>query len=394
MSIVKETRIDLTITRDDLLRLSEYHNSSCISIFMPTHRGGVETLKGLDSLNLKNKEKHIRNMLGQQGVASRDIDNLLKPVIDLINDNVFWRHQAGGLALFVAEDIFEKYIIPVNFEEFTYLSSEFYLKPLIPLFNYTGTFFLLTLKKDGAKLFQGNKFNIDEINVENIIPARIEDSVGYDFEQKQLQFRTMPGGNKPGSFHGHGEHEADEKKELLTYFREIDRGIMSFLHNKEESPLLICCIDYYFPIYKEANTNKNLFVDYISINPADLDIRELHERSWELLAPYFDMEIAVRKEKFLIGFERGKSSSDIREIVPASVAGKIDTLFVEKNAELFGIYDPLNGNVIIQDEHTMANVSLMNLSAKKVFEQGGLVYLVEKHELPDGSSDINAIFRY
>lgn len=394
MITVREETLDLAVTGDDLARLSQYHNKSCISIYIPTHRMGVETLKGQDSLNLKNQLKKIRNKLQSQGMSSREIEKLVNPVMGLIDDTDFWRHQSEGLALFVSEDIFEKFTVPVKFDEFHYLSSGFYLKQLFPLFNEYGHFFLLTVKKDEVKFYEGNKYGLTEINVQGIVPSRLEDSVGYDYEQKQLQFRTQWGGNKPGSFHGHGENESREKNELLVFLREIDKGIMSKLHDRQDIPLLLCCLDYIYPVYREANTHKNLFPQFISNNPADLDIRALHGRAWELLEPYFSQEFLNRKERYLIGIDKGKASSNIREIIPASVAGKVDTLFIGKGADIFGVYDPSTGGISIQEEQNMSNVSLMNLAAKKVFEQRGMVYLLEKHEMPDGSSEINALFRY
>ncbi len=279
MITVKEETTDLALRKDDLLRLSGYHNKSCISIYIPTHRIGVETLNGQDSLNLKNQLKQIRNKLSLHGMNSREIEKLLNPVMGLVNDADFWRHQSDGLAVFVSENIFEKYTVPVKFEEFYYLSSEFYLKQLFPLFNNNGHFFLLTLKKDGVRLYEGNKYGLVEADIEGLVPSRLEDSVGYDYEQKQLQFRTQLGGNKPGSFHGHGESESRDKNELLVFFREVDKGIMSKLHDKQDSPLVLCCLDYMFPVYKEACTHKNLFPQFISNNPADLDNRSLHERA-------------------------------------------------------------------------------------------------------------------
>ncbi|HEX2970208.1 MAG TPA: hypothetical protein VHO46_14010 [Bacteroidales bacterium] len=394
MLTVKEEVADLALKKDDLLRLSQYHNKTCISIYIPTHRLGVETLKGQDSINLKNQLRKIRNKLSSQGLNSREIEKLVNPVLSLIDDTDFWRHQSEGLAVFVSEDVFEKYTVPVPFAEFNYLSSSFYLKQLFPLFNDYGHFFLLTLKKDDVKFFEGNKYGLTEINVEGLVPSRLEDSVGYDFEQKQIQFRTQLGGNKPGSFHGHGESEARDKNELLVFFREIDKGIMSKLHDQQEPPLILCCLDYFYPVYREACTHKNLFPKFISGNPTDFDTRSLHIKAWEALEPYFMQGFLSRKERYLIGIDKGKASSNIREIVPAAVSGKIDTLFLEKNTDIFGIYDPSTGGISIQEEQSTAGESLLNLAAKKVFEQGGAVYLLEKHHMPDGSSEVNALFRY
>lgn len=394
MAIVKEEIIELAIKKDDVLRLSQYHHNSCITIYIPTHRLGAATLKGEDALALKNQLKEIRNKLSGQGMNARQIEKLVGPVLNLIDDADFWRHQTEGLAVFVSDELFEKYTVPVRFEPFNYLSSEFYLLPLLPLFNDSSLFYLLTLRKDEVKFYEGNKYSLTEIDMTDAIPSRVEDVVGYDYEQKQQQNRSTRGTNRPGSFHGNGESEAKPKNELLLFFREIDRGIMSMLHDFQGPPLVLCCPDYYFPVYREANTHKNLFPGFVSINPAGLDIRQLHEKALDVIGNHFGKQLKERKEKCLIAFERGKSSSNIREIIPAAVEGKIDTLFVEKTTDIFGVYDPSNRDVMIQEKQNMSNVSLINLAGKKVFDQGGKVYILEKHEMPDGSSEMNALFRY
>lgn len=394
MITVKEEIIDLAVSKDDLLRLSAYHNSSCISIFIPTHSQGMETLMGQDALNLKNQLKLVRSKLAENAMTPRQIEKLILPVNELIDDTDFWRHQSEGLAVFLSEDIFEKYTLPIRTGEFNYVSSEFYLKQLFPLFNEYEQYFILTLRRDGVKLFKGNKFGLSEIDVSGLVPSRLEDSVGYDHEQKRLQIRTQPGGNKPGAFHGHGEGESKNKNELLPYFRDIDKGIMSVLHDYQEPPLVICCLDYMFPIFREVCTHKNLFSRYISGNPSELGSRSLLERARELLDPYFEREFLNRKERFMIGIAKGRASSNIREIIPAALEGKVDTLFLERRTDIFGIYDISNGGISIQEEQALSNVSLTNLAAKKVFEQGGKVYLLEKQDMPDGSGEISALFRY
>jgi hypothetical protein len=392
--ITKEAALELSISKEYLIELSKFHDSSCISIFIPTHRWGAETLNGQDSLNLKNQIKLIKQKLLDKGMTSNEIEAFIKPIINLVTDNDFWRHQSDGLAIFLSDNIFEKYTVPIRFEEFNYVSSEFYLKPLMPLFNGEGLFHLLTLKKDEVRFYEGSKFGITEVDIQDSIPSRLEDRVGYDFEQKQLQFRTSLGRRGAGTFHGHGEGEGRDKDELLLFFRAIDKGIMSKLHDFQEPPLLVGCIDYYFPIYKEANTHKNLYPKHISCNPADLELTSLHSQAWEILRPHFDRTLNERKNRFMIAHDKGKATSDIREIIPAAIRGKVDTLFIEKNSEIFGVYNPLSGDLSLDEDHHDPNVSLMNLAAKKVFEQGGRVYLLDRIEMPDGSSDINALFRY
>jgi hypothetical protein len=393
--ITKEEILESPVTREDINELSSFHNFSCISIFLPTHRAGVETLRGEDSLNLKNNAKMIKQKLLNRGMNATSVENFMRPVSDLVEDHDFWRHQSDGLAVFLSEGFFKRYTVPLRFEPVNYLSSEFYLIPLMPLFNGDGLFHLLTLKKDEVLFYQGSKFGITAIDMKSSIPSRLEDRVGYDYEQKQLQFRTQLGPRGAGSFHGHGESEARDKNELLLFFRAIDKGLMSQLHDFQEPPLLLCCIDYYFPIYKEANTHKNLFPRHISCNPASLSSIALHKKAWDLMQPFFEQIIHEKKDRFLSAFDKGRASSDIKEIIPAAVQGKVDTLFMQKDMEVFGIYDPSTGELIINEEdHSEPNVSLLNLAAKKVFGQGGSVYLLDMQDMPDGNSGINALFRY
>ena len=173
------------ITKKKSLELSQSDGRFCISIFIPTHRAGKETLSGKDSINLKNQLKEIKVKLEEQGMSVDDVEKYVKPINDLVNDSEFWRHQSDGLAIFLSDDIFEKHTLPIYFEEFNYLSTEFYLKPLMPLFNGDGWFYLLTLKMDDVKFYEGTRYSITEIKVFDLVPSQLEDRVGYDYEQKR-----------------------------------------------------------------------------------------------------------------------------------------------------------------------------------------------------------------
>lgn len=377
-TITKELTESMTmISREDLNELSEFHNAFCVSIYLPTHRAGEHTLRGDDSLNLKNQLKDIKLKLEQRGMRGKQLKNFIDPVKELIYDNTFWRYQSEGLAVFLSEDFFRIYNIPVKFEALNYLSTEFYIKPLLPLFNDDGLFYLLTLKKDEVRLFEAHKFNISEIDIKEVAPSRLEDSVGYDFEQKKIQSR-----------------ESSEKNELLMFFQALDKGIMTILRDKQQYPLVVCCLDHFYPIYREANTHSNIYPEHISINPSDLDVPSLHEEGRNLLQPYFKQHLEKSKERMLQGLAKGKSSSEIIEIIPAAVQGRVDTLFLEKNLEIFGTFNRETNEVEIHPFPVLPAVSLTNLAAKRVFEQGGRVYILEKRDMPDIMSDISALFRY
>lgn len=382
------------ITREELLELAQIRNTPAVSIFIPTHRAGKETLNGVDAITLKNQLKQVKQKLEKQEVHKNKIAAITEPLTNLVNDGEFWRHQSDGLAIFCTPDFLKKYTVPVKFEEFNSVSNEFYVKPLMPLFNDDGRFYLLTLKTDAVGFYEGTRYSITEIEVDDLTPSRLEDVVGYDFEQKSLQFRTQQGNQGAGSFHGHAKSDEKAKTELLQYFRAIDKGLMKLLHDDQTTPLVVASLDYHFPIYREANSYKNLFPRHVSGNPADMDTIELHEKAWQLLKSHFSRK---RQDKKLLYHElqkHGKTSSNLDEILEAAQTGKVDTLFIEKNSDIFGNY--INGSGIeTNDSETNAKkIPLLNFAAVKVFEQGGKVFLENRENLPDSSSKINALFRY
>ncbi|HSN08958.1 MAG TPA: hypothetical protein VLS85_07960, partial [Hanamia sp.] len=89
-----------------------------------------------------------------------------------------------------------------------------------------------------------------------------------------------------------------------------------------------------------------------------------------------------------------KTANNIDDIVPEAMHGKIDTLFMLKDQDVFGMVDEVSDQVEYKEGAELAEVSLFNMAAKETFLHGGNVYLVEQEEMPDGFSIINALYRY
>ncbi len=381
------------INKKDIERLANIQNSLCISIFIPTHRAGEAVRKDADIILLKNQWKEVLGKLKEHGLNPPEIDELARPIQKLIEDQEFWSHQSDGLALFLTKDALERFTLPIAFEPFTYVSHEFYLKPLMPLFVGNGRFFVLKLALNEVEFFEGVRHSITPVYTEDIVPQRLEETVGYDYEQKSLQFRTQQGAQGHGAFHGHGEGKEERKQEIQRFFREVNKGLMTMLHD-EDAPMVVASREYLFPIYKEVNDYKELVDEPITKNLADLTPVFLHELAWEKVSPIFDQERQKKMELFRQFHGTGKTAVDTNEVLRAALTGKIDTLFLENRTDIWGIYDPSDNSVEPAEEHQASSVSLMNLAAVKTLLQGGKVYLLEKEEMPDDTSRMNALFRY
>lgn len=90
----------------------------------------------------------------------------------------------------------------------------------------------------------------------------------------------------------------------------------------------------------------------------------------------------------------GKTSVDIKDIIPASVDGRVETLFIQKGKDLYGIYDREKRNIIVSESAKTYHASLYNMATVHTLQNGGLVFLAEPGEMPVKDTEINALFRY
>ena len=382
------------LSKQEIVNLHEVNQKNCISIFIPTHRAGKKVLEQEDALVLKNELKDVKIKLSERGIQNDIITKMVRPVQDLIDDSSFWREQSDGLALFIADGFYEKHTLPIYFEAFNYVSDSFYLKPLMPLFVDDGNFYLIILELSNVKLYECTQHSFTEYIIDDLVPESIQDRVGFDFEEKNLQFRTQQAGIGQVMYHGQEAATGKSKNEIKKYFRAINDGLQT-VFKEQNRPLLIASQEYLFDIYKGVNSYPNLMQENCKVDLTAASIFEIHESAWEMMVPIFDQKKKDKIALFLDAEGTGKTAIGIDKILPTAFSGKIDTLFCENRANIFGTFKEENEMVIATaSEENNNTISLMNRAAIQTFLKGGSVYLLDKEEMPNPNSRINALFRY
>lgn len=382
------------LSKQEIVNLHEVNQKNCISIFIPTHRAGKKVLEQEDALVLKNELKDVKIKLSERGIQNDIITKMVRPVQDLIDDSSFWREQSDGLALFIADGFYEKHTLPIYFEAFNYVSDSFYLKPLMPLFVDDGNFYLIILELSNVKLYECTQHSFTEYIIDDLVPESIQDRVGFDFEEKNLQFRTQQAGIGQVMYHGQEAATGKSKNEIKKYFRAINDGLQT-VFKEQNRPLLIASQEYLFDIYKGVNSYPNLMQENCKVDLTAASIFEIHESAWEMMVPIFDQKKKDKIALFLDAEGTGKTAIGIDKILPTAFSGKIDTLFCENRADIFGTFKEENDMVIATaSEENNNTISLMNRAAIQTFLKGGSVYLLDKEEMPNPNSRINALFRY
>lgn len=382
------------LTKDDVRQLAAPGNGPRVSLYLPTQPGGPE-IGDNTSVRLKNVLREADERLRDAGVE--EIDDLLAPARELLREDNFWRNPGAGFAVFLSRDGMRSFRLPLDVKEKVAVGDRFLLKPLLPLLVGDGRFWVLTLSQNRVRLLEGGMDRIREIDLHSI-PQRLQDAVGYDFEERSLQFHTGAPNIGPGKsaamFHGQGVGNDDQKAEVEKFLRAVDRALLELLPDKE-APLVVAAAEPALSIFREITKYPHLADESIEGSPDQKSPEELHRAAWTVVEPGFLKERREAREHFHELSGTGKASVGVEEVVPAVFDGRVDTLFVATDRELWGRYDPESRQLVIEKEPGADRYDLLDVAAAEALQRSARVYAVPAERVPEGGeSGLAAIFRY
>ncbi len=371
----------------DVMELLADREPPCISIFMPTHRGGSEA----DLIHWKNHLVAAEQQLLARGLRAPEVRELLAPARHLLDDASFWKLQCDGLAFFVASGLLRVYRVPLVLEDRVVVGDHFHTTPLLPLLSSNGRFFILALSQNAVRLLHGTRDCISEVHLKGV-PTNLTQAMATHDTDEPLTFHGRPtsGGGWGAIFSGQGVGIDDAKDDLLRYFQQIDRGLHVLLR-EEKAPLIVAAVDYLLPIYRQANRYPHLLEQGIAGNPDHLSDMQLHERAWALAKPLFEhaQEQALAQYRRLAG--TGRTAADLGEILPAAYEGQIETLLVGAGQQRWGRFNPAIAHVEVHEAAEPGDEDLVNLAALYSVRHGRTVYAIAPEQMPDGDA-LAAVF--
>ncbi len=379
-----------SLTRSNLIDLIDVEDEWCVSLYMPTVRAGAEVQQ--NTIRFRNLLRQAEEHLAELQVRVPDAERLLAPAAAMLDDADLWRQQNDGLAVFAAPDHFSYYRLPISFEERALAKRRFHVKPLLPLFSGDGRFLVLALSRDQVRLLEGTRDSVAEIELPGV-PTSMAEALHYDQPERQVRARAA-GSAGVAVFYGHGGPEMTAKLDLLRYFQIVDRGLRDLIADKHV-PLVLAGVDYLLPIYREANTYPHLVAQGVTGNPDTLSAKELHQRAWAVVMPFFakaqSEQVALYYE--MDGRDDPRASHTLKDIVQAAHEGRIATLFAPRGVQKWGVYRAHSHKVHVHPSEQPGDHDLIDLAAAQTVASGGAVYVVDPAQMPGGDL-VAAIFRY
>jgi hypothetical protein len=380
------------LTRQDLRTLAMDREGPCVSLYLPTHRDATHAAE--DRVRLRNLVRRAEAELCGHGLRPAQASEMLDPVRQLSDDPELWRHPSDGLAVFRTPDAMSTWRLPWAFPEESVVGPRLRLTPLLPIADGDERFYVLALSQKSVRLLAGTREDLAEVPLEDV-PTSLSDALKLDVYERQMQFHTGTlgsGGGRRSVFFGSGSDNEDVKGELSRYFRTVDDGVREHI-GTSGAPLVLAGVDYLFPIYRDVSRTPSLAAGHVSGNPDQLSLTELHRRTWEAVAPAFDRGLASA----LVHLEERTGSelvsSKLEEIVGAAAFGRVEALFVDRDARAWGTFDASSGTAEAHAEHMPGDDELVDLAAMRTFRSDGEVYLRDRSEMP-ADSPVTAILRY
>lgn len=380
---------------EEITYLLEEDNHPCISIYLPTFEKGNEVEQ--NQIRYKNLLRQTTHNLEKYGYRQPQINQLMKPLQELLGDDLFWSHQQNGLAVFRTPDHFRFYRTPLMFEETSMVAPRYFIRPLIPLINENEQYGILALDLKEIKLYSASKYHIEQRPLEDT-PASIDEVLKYDDPERQLQFHTGTGqsadGKRAAMFHGRGtgSDKSFQKKNILRFFLQVSDKLDTRLKN-DNYPLILAGVEYLLPIYRQASSYGNILKKSINADVSELEARELHKRSWKIMQPRFK----VKEERILGIYEQLKdkenTDDNLESLLTAAHMNRIKTLLIHPQSKIWGQYDLNSDQVSTAENKGYEDVDLIDLLVAKTLLQNGYVLILDKKSMPT-TSPAAAIYRF
>ena len=331
--------------REDLTALIEQPRTTCVSLYLPTHRAGPRSQQ--DPIRLANLIRAAERDLANAGTGARETGELLAHAHVLAADTEFWRRAADGVAAFFRAGWSRVYRLPLAFDELAVVSDRFHVLPLLPLLAGDGRYFLLAVSEHEARLMAGTRRGLRAVAVPDM-PYGVRDALRQDRREVR------------------GDH-------LVPYLRVVDRAVSRVLRG-HDAPLVVAGVEHVRAAYREITSYPHVLRAGVPGSPDHVSAADLHRRAWPLVAATFTRDRTAAAAAYADALGTGLTTDDLDELAAAAREDRVGVLFVP---------------VRVPSAHRAP----VEAAAVDTIRAGGTVYVVPADDMP-GPGPVAGILRH
>lgn len=352
--------------RTDLQQLIGQDAYPAVSIFMPTHTAHPETQQ--DPIRLKNLLEEARRRLDAE-VGKRPSWPLMDQ-LERIADEIDWRQNQDGLALFANENLARAVRLPFAPEERVTVDRTFETRELFVAYQRMPDYLVLSLAEQPTRLFRGEGDRLEEVS-------------DYGFP---LATSGAPGATRRPDAPQMARSNIREAH-LQSFYREVDDALGAALEG-EPLPVVVIGARSALNVFDEVTRHGDRVIRRIEGSHDEAAAAAIAELAW----PEVQRWLVERRDAAVrdLGAARGANrlATGIDDAWNAARAGRGEHLLVEESYRQPAKIDRANGSLQLLragDEGTgprHLDDAIDELS-EVVVEKGGEVLFVDDGTLAD-----------
>jgi hypothetical protein len=380
------------VTTDHLAALLADHEPPCISLYQPTHRFHPDNQQ--DPIRYRNLLREMESSLRQK-YPTREVRTLLEKFQALARDDHFWNHRTDGLAILSSPDKFQVFELQRTVPELLVVADSFHTKPLLRALQSADRYQILALNRHEAKLYEGNRYALDPVELTNV-PSTITEALGEELTEQHLSvgsYGAGAGGGAAPSVHAHGDKKDEVDNDRDRFFRAIDRAILEHHSRPSGLPLMLATLTEYHAPFREVSHNPFLMAEGIQMNPAALSLDQLRAEAWRKVEPLYLERLAKLVDSYQVARSRQLGSDDLAQVAEAVTAGRVGTLLVEDERQIPGKIDRATGQVQPAELADPEVGDVLDELAELVLRMKGEVVVVPGERMPS-STGVAATYRF
>jgi hypothetical protein len=386
-----------TLTADVLQELIKGDEPPCISFYQPTHRTHPHAQQ--DAIRYKNLLRKVEHSLREK-YSRREVAPLLKPFQMLADDHQFWQHQRDGLAILASTVRLDVFRLQRPVKELVVVADSFHVKPLLRMLQSADRYQVLCLDLHKAKLFEGNRDALDEVDVGDM-PATITAALGDQLTESHQN--TGVYGKRAGrghlaqggtaSFPGMGARTDEAEKDRERFFQHIDREVLERFSRPSGLPLILVALAENQAEFRRVSNNPFLQPHGVAKHPDSLTLEQLRTDVWQVVEPKYLARLAQLIDHHRAAVARELGASELDDVAQAAAAMRIGLLMVEADRVIPGRFEPATGKVHPGrlDDPEVGDV--IDDLAETVLRTGGEVVVVPAARMPTDTG-MAATFRH
>ncbi|MGZ5150715.1 MAG: baeRF3 domain-containing protein, partial [Burkholderiales bacterium] len=302
----------------------------CLSLYQRTFRAFPDSQQ--NPVHYRNLLKELSTALERNRVGAAS-EKLLQPFERLLDDAEFWAHPQDGLAVFGAAGFFHVEKIQRPVPELVVVNEHLYIKPLIRVFQSEDAYQILALDRKEIKLYQGNRYVVDQIPLAPSVPKTIDEALGPEVElpgvDRVAPFAAGRGGQAVYAYHGHGSKMDEARLDIERFFRAVDRAIAEAHSKPSAIPLILAALPEYHSRFRALSHNPLLLDEGIHLN-ADAHTRdELRDAAWRVMEPRYHARLQQLIDAYHAAKARALATDDLTHALEFATDGRVGTLLVE-----------------------------------------------------------------